>query len=94
MSTDAPFVVILDPEHIFDRGQQFERQQMAMTLWLSCWPEGLEVRDKSDNLRYQVVNAGGRIKACQHQALESFGGTVRLVAAGNNGNLRRVEETE
>lgn len=91
MSNDAPFVIICDPEHIFERGQQFERQAMAMTLWKSCWPPGLVVRDTSDHLRYQVVNAGGRIKACQHQALESFGGTVRLVAVGNNGNLRRVE---
>ena len=91
--TTAPFIIVHDPARIYSRGAEFERQQMGMTLYLSCWPPGLVVRDKSDNLRYQVVDAGGHIEDCQHQALESLGGDVRLVAAGNNGNLRRVRVT-
>lgn len=91
MTDGAPFVVVRDPSGIFWRGLQFKRQQVGMTLWMACWPPGLELRDTADNTRYRVVDAGGRYRDCPHQALESFGGTTRLVAPSDNGNLRRVE---
>ena len=93
MGIPDPIIIVRDPLHLFARGAEFDRQEFAVTLWCACWPEGLVVRDTSDNRRYEVVqyvavkSDGTRHP---HQNLLALGGDVELRAT-RNGNLKRVE---
>lgn len=86
------FVIVMDPARIFKRGNSFERQDMAISLWKCAWTPGLVVRDLRNNMRYRVVEYCGRHNACKpHQRLESLCGRVRLVPE-SNGNLREERD--
>ena len=82
------FTVVAAPGRLYRRGAQFEKQAIAHTLWLACWPDGMVVRDANNRWfeveRYQTREA-------EHQRLVSLGGNVALVPTGNNGGLREVE---
>jgi hypothetical protein len=84
-----PFVVVTSD--IYERGAEFNRQDMATTLWMANWPDGLTVRDTTDNWRYTVrsYRNGGSHNGAEHQRLEAIGGYRWLVPA-SNGNLRVV----
>ena len=90
--TSYPFVVVTErTEHLYQCGALFDRQDLAMTLWTASWPDGLDVRDTVDDLRYRVRSYTTRrgIEVFEHQRLESLSGFVWLVPT-YNGNLRRL----
>ena len=87
----TPFTIVTDPLHIFDRGAEFERQDMTWTLWTASWPDGLVVRDTADDWRYRVVAFETRSVngTFTHQRLESLCGT-RMLEPRGNGSMREV----
>ena len=84
-----PFIIVLDWQHIHQRGTQFSRCDVATGLRLCTWPDYAVMRDTVDDRRYVVRRVRAKGQKPEHQRLESLDGYTWLLPT-YNGHLKRA----